>query len=164
LNKKQRNKYLCVNKVQHTICIQDVNNNMSPSQHNVNKADLIIISLKINLFSPWYGWKISELALNNNHSLDYLDIFIIARKEYICSGFCWFLLCSLVYIRLKSVTCHRVVFVGVPLVCDLIPSCPCTCSECFRRLRAYLITKNFVSTSPACSNINPHNLFISQVV
>ena len=34
------------------------------------KADLIIISLKINLFSPWYSWKIAELALNNNHSLD----------------------------------------------------------------------------------------------
>jgi len=25
--------------------------------------------LKINLFSPWYSWKIAELALNNNHSL-----------------------------------------------------------------------------------------------
>ena len=33
------------------------------------KVDLIIISLKINLFSPWYSWKIDELALNNNHSL-----------------------------------------------------------------------------------------------
>jgi hypothetical protein len=35
-----------------------------------NKADLtIIMSLKINLFSPWYSWTIAELALNNNHSL-----------------------------------------------------------------------------------------------
>ena len=33
------------------------------------KADLIIISLKINLFFPWYNWKIVELVLNNNHSL-----------------------------------------------------------------------------------------------
>jgi hypothetical protein len=33
------------------------------------KVDLIIISLKINLFSPWYSWKLAELALNNNHSL-----------------------------------------------------------------------------------------------
>ena len=33
------------------------------------KADLIIISLKINLFSPWYTWKIAELPLSNNHSL-----------------------------------------------------------------------------------------------
>jgi hypothetical protein len=33
------------------------------------KADLIIISLKINLFSPWYSWKLAELALNKNHSL-----------------------------------------------------------------------------------------------
>jgi hypothetical protein len=34
-------------------------------------ADLIIISLKINLFLPWYSWKIAELALNNNHLLYY---------------------------------------------------------------------------------------------
>jgi hypothetical protein len=35
------------------------------------KADLIIISLKINLFWPWYtcSWKIAELALHNNHPL-----------------------------------------------------------------------------------------------
>jgi hypothetical protein len=32
------------------------------------KVNLIIFSLKNNLFSPWYRWKISELALNNNHS------------------------------------------------------------------------------------------------
>jgi len=23
--------------------------------------------IKINLFSPWYSWKIAELVLNNNH-------------------------------------------------------------------------------------------------
>jgi hypothetical protein len=34
--------------------------------------DLIIISLKINYFSPWYSWKITKLALNNNHSLTVL--------------------------------------------------------------------------------------------
>jgi hypothetical protein len=34
-----------------------------------NKANLIIISLNINLFSPCYSWKNAELALNNNHSL-----------------------------------------------------------------------------------------------
>ena len=33
------------------------------------KADLIIISMKNNLFSPWYNWNIADLALNNNHSL-----------------------------------------------------------------------------------------------
>ena len=40
------------------------------------KADLFIISLKINLFSPWYShsWKIAELALNNNHSLTITEI------------------------------------------------------------------------------------------
>jgi hypothetical protein len=25
--------------------------------------------LNVSLFSPWYSWKIAELALNNNHSL-----------------------------------------------------------------------------------------------
>jgi hypothetical protein len=33
------------------------------------QSDSIIIFLKINLFSPWYSWKIAELVLNNNHSL-----------------------------------------------------------------------------------------------
>jgi len=33
------------------------------------KAHLIIISLKINLFLPWYSWQIAELALKNSHSL-----------------------------------------------------------------------------------------------
>jgi hypothetical protein len=40
------------------------------------KADLIIISLKINLFSPCYSWKIAELALNNNDSLNHSFITI----------------------------------------------------------------------------------------
>jgi hypothetical protein len=35
----------------------------------IYKADFIIISLKINFFSPGYSWKIAELALNNNHLL-----------------------------------------------------------------------------------------------
>jgi hypothetical protein len=32
-------------------------------------ADLIIISLKINLFILLYSWTIAELALNNNRPL-----------------------------------------------------------------------------------------------
>jgi hypothetical protein len=39
------------------------------SQSSVSIPNVIIISFKINLFSPWYSWKIAELALNNNHSL-----------------------------------------------------------------------------------------------
>ena len=35
----------------------------------VFSVDLTIISLEINLFSPWYSWKIADLALNNNHSI-----------------------------------------------------------------------------------------------
>ena len=30
--------------------------------------------MKINLFSPWYSWKIAELALKNNHSLTHLRV------------------------------------------------------------------------------------------
>jgi hypothetical protein len=30
---------------------------------------LYVILLKINLFSPWYSWKIAELELSNNHSI-----------------------------------------------------------------------------------------------
>ena len=42
------------------------------------KADLIIISLQINLFSPKRSWKIAELALNN-HSLGFV-CFISSEK------------------------------------------------------------------------------------
>jgi hypothetical protein len=52
------------------------------------KSNLIIVSLKINLFSPWYSWKIAELALNNNHSL----LWIMA-SDYPCKylqTFVWY--------------------------------------------------------------------------
>ena len=45
------------------------------------KVYLIIISLKNNLFSPWYSWKIAELALNNNHLTSFL--FSIFTKSII---------------------------------------------------------------------------------
>ena len=52
------------------------------------KANLIMISLNINLFSPWYSWNFSELALNNNHSLTYVITFrsacIIVVVFFIC--------------------------------------------------------------------------------
>jgi hypothetical protein len=38
---------------------------------SVSMVCVSIISLKINLFSPWHSWKITELALNNNHSHHY---------------------------------------------------------------------------------------------
>jgi hypothetical protein len=46
--------------------------------HSKHFLDSFRVSLKIwtgipflcyHLFSPWYSWKIAELALNNNHSL-----------------------------------------------------------------------------------------------
>ena len=38
------------------------------NQNNVSEwSDMSVVS--VNLFSPWYSWKIAELALNNNHSL-----------------------------------------------------------------------------------------------
>jgi hypothetical protein len=44
-----------------------------------NKADLIIISLKINLFSPWNSWNIAKLALTNNHTLILTNIWTILK-------------------------------------------------------------------------------------
>jgi hypothetical protein len=54
-----------------------------------NNADLIIISLKINLFSPWYGWTIGEL--NNNHSLThslthYVSKFVIKWRHHLINS------------------------------------------------------------------------------
>jgi hypothetical protein len=31
--------------------------------------EMFQIFMTINLFSPWYSWKIAVLALNNNHTL-----------------------------------------------------------------------------------------------
>ena len=45
--------------------------------------DIIIISLKINMFSSWYNWKIVELALNNYHSLTHLQCFKTFRHPFI---------------------------------------------------------------------------------
>jgi hypothetical protein len=30
-----------------------------------------LIENYVNLFSPWYSWKIAELVLNNNHSVSH---------------------------------------------------------------------------------------------
>ena len=45
------------------------------------KADLMIVSLKINLFSPWYSWKIAELVLNNNQPLNAFIGIIFPQRE-----------------------------------------------------------------------------------
>ena len=42
---------------------------------------MFIISLNINLFSPWYSWKIAQLVLNNNHSLITHDIVFAFDKN-----------------------------------------------------------------------------------
>jgi hypothetical protein len=48
------------------------------------KADLIIISLKINLFLPWYGWKIAQLVLNT-HTHSNKSYITHVRKRYALS-------------------------------------------------------------------------------
>ena len=49
------------------------------------KADLITISLKINLFSPWYIWKIAELAINTNNSLTHtLESANLPARHLLC--------------------------------------------------------------------------------
>ena len=40
--------------------------------------------MEINLFSPWYSWRIAELALNNNHS-DKNRLSTIAKKIFYLS-------------------------------------------------------------------------------
>ena len=60
----------------HGLLFQSVNTiNIKLSVLAQNKADLIIVSLKFKLFSPWYSWKIAELALKNNHSLTLIPIY-----------------------------------------------------------------------------------------
>ena len=53
------------------------------------KAVIIIISLKINLFSPWYSCKIAHLSLNNNHSLNwwfsYLQMTSLVTNAFRCA-------------------------------------------------------------------------------
>ena len=67
--------------------------------------NLIIILLNINLFLPWYIWKIAELALNNNHSLtqtkdDEIENWSVGR---------WATLpfCEFFYTLLVNETCHH---------------------------------------------------------
>jgi hypothetical protein len=52
------------------------------------KADVIIISLKIYLFLPWYSWQIAVLALNNNYSLNhsYRHLLPISRRDRLRTG------------------------------------------------------------------------------
>jgi hypothetical protein len=38
--------------------------------------------LKINLISPWYSWKIAELALNNTHPDNEVGIRITLENEH----------------------------------------------------------------------------------
>ena len=58
---------------------------IQPSVLVYDKANLIIISLKINLFSPWCSWKIAELALNNNHSLTHFRLrqYDISKRKWV---------------------------------------------------------------------------------
>ena len=75
-----------------------------------NKADLIIISLKINLFSPWYSWKIAELAFNNNHSLTHPHIHITTEINLVLLVYYYF---WVLYIKYK--------------ICMLSHVCEATC-------------------------------------
>jgi hypothetical protein len=62
------------------------------------KANIIITSLKCNLFSPWYSWKWLTWRLKNNHSLtqkfdrtnfeEVTTLFILIKIRYLtCSRF-----------------------------------------------------------------------------
>ena len=64
------------------------------------KGDLIIISLKINLFSPRYTRAIAELELNNNHSLTH-NIYSLC---FSCSRRLWAIKKMSKKIKIKKVT------------------------------------------------------------
>jgi hypothetical protein len=77
----------------------------------LNKADLIIISLKINLFSPWYSWKIAELVFTTiTHSLqsttDYSWIEVPSLLK--CVFFLFFFLYKVVQLILQMCVYTRV--------------------------------------------------------
>jgi hypothetical protein len=55
------------------------------------KVDIIIIALKINLFSPWYSWNIAELTLNNNPSLTHSSFSVLWPILSILDFIFWFL-------------------------------------------------------------------------
>jgi hypothetical protein len=48
---------------------------------------LLILVWTVNLFSPWYSWKVTELAFNNNHSLTQSLTSIWTRSYLTYKGF-----------------------------------------------------------------------------
>ena len=48
---------------------------------------LLILVWTVNLFSPWYSWKVTELAFNNNHSLQSGQGLILLIKKKIPATF-----------------------------------------------------------------------------
>jgi hypothetical protein len=46
-----------------------------------NAACLALYIRKINLFSPWYSWKLAELALTNNHTLTQISTNVVMNEH-----------------------------------------------------------------------------------
>ena len=74
------------------------------------KVDLIIISLKINLISPWYSWKITEQqSLTQDHMwrsmLNILDVKLFQSKHSKVNVFCW--LKELIQIFVRIINCKK---------------------------------------------------------
>jgi hypothetical protein len=65
-------------------------------QLSMYKGELIIISLKINLFSPWYSWKMAELALNTKIKSIFFYFSVSCRGElfvyFLCGIFAFVVL------------------------------------------------------------------------
>ena len=65
-----------------------------------------IISLNVNLFSPWYIWKIAHLVLNNNQKLIYYTEYIpVCYLLVIYSLFC--------YSKLSTVCWHTICLISL---------------------------------------------------
>jgi hypothetical protein len=61
------------------------NNNNNKKRSKNNKSPKLCVRNLINLFSPWYSWKIAELALSNNHSLTILRCEFVPRSGEVYS-------------------------------------------------------------------------------
>ena len=100
---------------------------------------LIIISLKINLFSPWYSWKVAELALNNNHSTScgrYFFLFWMKNKYILYS----MQLTSYDTILLQMIFSTLFNNPLWSVFCEMIGSSPCYDNHSFLWLNTSFIT------------------------
>jgi hypothetical protein len=102
------------------------------------QSDLIIISLKFYLFPSWFSWKLTELALSNNHSLTH---------------------------SFRSI-CFRLVFYGIHVahlyvLClwTLIIVCPCVSLYIFATRLCFYVVQHMRYIILCILKIDMHNFY-----